>query len=240
MKRVLVAGGTGGVGEGIVRALLARGHAAIVPSRSAAKLADLREQVGMRDERDRRLVTFVGHVGDVEGAEAVRDYTVAEFGHIDAVIASLGGWWAGETLTEMASASWDGVMNEMLRIHYVFARTFVPVLRAQGGGRYIGIGGDAADIPIPLSGPVCMAAAAQLMMTRVLRLETPEPTVDILELLVEGPVHTRHNDESAAPGWITSEAIGSVAVELVETGRTSDPATTHHGVVARMHPPGVL
>ena len=37
MARVLVAGGAGGVGEGIVRHLLRAGHFVVVPSRSQAK-----------------------------------------------------------------------------------------------------------------------------------------------------------------------------------------------------------
>ncbi len=237
MKRVLVAGGAGGVGEGIVRQLLARGHAAIVPSRSAAKLAELRARLGL-GERDPRLTTIAGDVGDVAGAAAVRDRALAEFGALDAAIASLGGWWSGEPLTRIPPEVFDTVMNEMLRTHFVFARTFVPVLQAQGYGRYIGIGGDAADIAIPLSGPVCMAAAAQAMMTRVMRLEIPEPAVDILELLVEGPVRTRYNDGVAAAAWISADEIGAVAADLVEAGRSASPAVTRQGAVVRMRATG--
>ena len=41
--KVVVAGGTGGVGEGIVRAFLKQGAHVVVPSRSESKLEGLRE-----------------------------------------------------------------------------------------------------------------------------------------------------------------------------------------------------
>ncbi|HEY0132663.1 MAG TPA: NAD(P)-dependent oxidoreductase, partial [Nannocystis sp.] len=55
-KRCLIAGGTGGVGEGIVRAFLNAGATVFVPSRSAAKLDALAGSIAAKP-RD-RLVTL--------------------------------------------------------------------------------------------------------------------------------------------------------------------------------------
>jgi NAD(P)-dependent dehydrogenase (short-subunit alcohol dehydrogenase family) len=233
MKQVLVAGGAGGVGEGIVRALLADGHTVIVPSRSAEKLALLRTRVGGAG----RLVELIGHVGDEPGAEAIRDLVARDVGRLDTAIASLGGWWEAGPLLEITGAQWDELMNEFLRIHFVFARTFIPVLRAQpGGGRYIGIGGGAAYFPIPNAAPVCIGAAAQLMLTRALRAEVEDPSVDILELVADGPVRTRDSEAFAGDDWITADEIGAIVAELVVEGRTNDPGTTANGPILRMRP----
>jgi 3-oxoacyl-[acyl-carrier protein] reductase len=233
MKHVLVAGGAGGVGEGIVRSLLAAGDLVIVPSRSAAKLERLRHDAGARGDN---LVTFVAHIGAVEGAYEVRERIAREVGHIDALVPSLGGWWEG-ALLDVSPSVWDAVMNEMLRTHYVFAHVFLPVIRAQaGGGRYIGIGGGAAYHPIPRSSLVSIAAAAQAMLTRALRAEIDDPAVDILELLVDGPVRTRDSEDIAGPDWITADDVGRVVAELVADGRTSDPATSVAGPLLRMRP----
>jgi 3-oxoacyl-[acyl-carrier protein] reductase len=45
-RRVLVPGGTGGVGEGVVRAFLAAGADVVVPTRSDARGAELRQALG--------------------------------------------------------------------------------------------------------------------------------------------------------------------------------------------------
>ena len=44
-KTAVVAGGTGGVGEGVVKALLEADYKVIVPTRSEHKIARLREYV---------------------------------------------------------------------------------------------------------------------------------------------------------------------------------------------------
>lgn len=237
MKQVLVAGGAGGVGEGIVRALVADGHTVVVPSRSAEKLALLRTRIFETGRGPGRLIELVGHVGDEPGAEAVRNLVARDVGRLDAVVASLGGWWDGGPLLAVGGALWDELMNEFLKIHFIFARTFIPVLRAQpGGGRYIGIGGGAAYFPIPNAAPVCIGAAAQLMLTRALRAEVDDPAIDILELVADGPVRTRDSEAIAADDWITADEIGAVVAELVDGGRTSDPGTTASGPILRMRP----
>lgn len=50
-KIALIAGGTGGVGEGIVRAFLKEGATVVVPSRSSENLEQLRGYLGERDAR---------------------------------------------------------------------------------------------------------------------------------------------------------------------------------------------
>jgi 3-oxoacyl-[acyl-carrier protein] reductase len=231
-RTVLVAGGAGGVGEGIVRSLLADGHTVFVPSRSRSKLDALARHVA--GSGPGRLVPLIGNVGEVAGAAAVRDALAGT--RLDVAIASLGGWFEGKTILELSVAEWNEVLNEMLGTHVVFAQTFLPVLRAQHGGRYIGIGGGAAYAPIPGSGPVCVAAAAQLMLTRVLRAEI-EPEVDILELVVDGPVNTREYADRAQPDWILPDEVGAVVAELVASGTSRAPEVSVRGPIVRMRRP---
>jgi NAD(P)-dependent dehydrogenase (short-subunit alcohol dehydrogenase family) len=236
VKTTLVAGGAGGVGEGIVRALLGAGYRVVVPSRSPARLERLRLEAERGAAGSGELVTFTGQIGTLDGARAVRDRVLGEFGPIDALIPSLGGWWVGNLL-DAGPALWDTVLDEMLRTHYVFAHVFVPVLRAQPqGGRYIGIGGGAAYHPVRGSSLVSIAGAAQLMLTRALRLEVADSHVDVLELVVDGPVRTRDSEAISAPDWITADEVGRIVTELVAEGRTSDPATHTSGPIVRMRP----
>jgi NAD(P)-dependent dehydrogenase (short-subunit alcohol dehydrogenase family) len=232
MKQILVPGGAGGVGEAIVRALLAAGHRVIVPSRNAERLARLRHDAADASG----LVTLVGEIGTHAGARAIRDRLATEFGPIDAVIPSLGGWWEG-ALIDVVPAEWDAVMDEMLRSHYVVANVFVPVLRAQQqGGRYIGIGGGAAYRPVRGSSLVSIAAAAQLMMTRALRLEIPDAAVGIIELVVDGAIRTRDSAAIAEDHWITSDEVAAIVADLVVSGTTSDAWTQTDGPIVHMRP----
>jgi NAD(P)-dependent dehydrogenase (short-subunit alcohol dehydrogenase family) len=236
LTTILVAGGTGGVGEAVVRALLEAEHHVIVPSRNAARLERLRLDATRRGSGRGTLLTLTGEIGTPAGAADLRDRIARDCETLDVVIPSLGGWWEG-ALPDVSLAVWDAVMHEMLRTHFIFAQTFIPVLRAQpAGGRYLAMGGGAAYHPIRNAALVSIAAAAQLMMTRALRLEIDDPKIDILELVVDGPVRTRDSQTLAEDFWIDADDVAAVTLELAERGFTAAPHTQTSGPIVRMKP----
>lgn len=213
MQTILIAGGAGGVGEGIVRALLARTAATlVVTSRDAARLEQLAARAGGGSDLS-RLIPIVGNAGDPAGAAAIAARIRAEIGPLDIAIPSLGGWWQGGPLLDVDLATWNAVMLEMLDTHFVFARTFIPELARRPGGWYLAIGGGAAFHPVPGASIVSIAAAAQVMLTRALAAENAG--VRINEFVVNGPVRTRESESIAAPGWITADQVGEVVAALV-------------------------
>ena len=211
---VLVSGGAGGVGEGIVRALLAEPDVGLVAvsSRSEQRLALLRERLS-RHVATERLVTLLGDAGSPDGAETLAERVAHDLGPLDVAIPSLGGGWAGGPFLRTDAATWESVMREMLETHVVFARTFVPVLM-RVGGRYLGIGGGAGLRPVPNASIVSIAAAAQIMLTRALAAELADEGVTIEELVVDGPVRTRDSSPLAHSDWITADEVGAVTASL--------------------------
>src|SRR5438477_12437680 len=97
-KVSLVLGGAGYVGEGIVRSFLEEGAFVIVPSRSQDRLNGLRKLVG----GDERLVTVPANGGSPQGAQALKGQILSKMVRRDAGVASLGGWWQGARLIELA------------------------------------------------------------------------------------------------------------------------------------------
>ena len=189
MKQILVAGGAGGVGEAIVRALLAAGHRVIVPSRSRERLERLRCDTQRAPDHDpSALITLTGEIGTIDGAHAVRRRLAEDVGRLDALIPSLGGWWEGGLL-DAGPAVWDTVMDEMVRTHYrVRARLHAGAADpARRRALHRHRRRRAAYDPVHGSSLASIAAAAQLMLTRALRLEIEDPNVDVLELVVDGP-----------------------------------------------------
>jgi short-subunit dehydrogenase len=86
--RVVVAGGTGGVGEGLVAAFARAGFEVLVPSRSEVRIASLLSALPP-DARGR----VRGEVVDMDHASTIeryRDARVASGGPIDAVDPSSG------------------------------------------------------------------------------------------------------------------------------------------------------
>lgn len=206
-KRCVIAGGTGGVGEGIVRAFLRAGATVVVPSRSEEKLAALAGSIEAGSRH--RLVTLPGDIGDPDDAVRLRDEIAARHGPVDAMVATLGGTWDGKAPTiSMSMATWDAYHHSNLRAHFVAARTFLPALATRPGSSYTLLGGISALRPIPFYSPVAINSAGQLMMAEILMAEMRRSQVRINEVLC-GYVHTRARAAVAQPEWITADEVGA-------------------------------
>lgn len=210
-KTVVIAGGTGGVGEGLVRAFLKAGATVVVPSRSETKLERLKDYTS--DITTGKLVGFHGTVTDEEAATELGRRLLKEFGSVDIAIASLGGWSQGYPITSTPMDIWNKVLRDNLTSHFLAMKTFVPLLNAQSG-IYIHVNGFSADEPYPMAGPVAMTAAAQKSLTLTLSKELDRTGIRVFEFIL-GPIKTRdrlkHNQ--GRDDWYFSEEIGVKMME---------------------------
>jgi NAD(P)-dependent dehydrogenase (short-subunit alcohol dehydrogenase family) len=230
--RVLIAGGTGLVGAAIVRALASSRvvRAIVVTSRSEARLAALFRDIGSVAVDVIPLVVD-GHVsGDCLALRTVIERTVP---NVDVAIASLGGGEPdGRRLADLSRAAFDTLMAEMLGAHVAFATATLPLLTDDG--MYLGIGGGAAYAPMQGGGAISIAAAAQMMMTRVLAAENDRPGVRIRELVIDAPVVPRETPKRR--GTIAPDEVGVVVEELLRNGSTARSGIETKGAIVRMRP----
>jgi NAD(P)-dependent dehydrogenase (short-subunit alcohol dehydrogenase family) len=228
MKTVLVAGGAGAIGRAIVRALLESGEARVIAtSRTQERLVALR--AGFAAESLTRLITLAGDAGDFAGAGDLVA-RVRALGGADAAVASLGrGFWSGGPTLELAPHEWHSVLDEMLTSHFAFARAAIPLLRERAGSLYLSLGGGAAYRPVPNAGLMSIAAAGQLMLTRVLAAEADRDSPRIVELVVNGPANTPESRREAQANWITDTEIGAAVRDLVLRGASTWPAIRRNG-----------
>jgi 3-oxoacyl-[acyl-carrier protein] reductase len=210
-RRYVVAGGTGVAGESVVCGLLKYGASVVVPSRSAQRLARLREVADSPD-----LYTVVGRTDDPAAALALREQIVTEAGEIDGVIAALGGWWEGPPLVQIEFGQWQRMIDDNLTSHFTVARAFLGGLTGRPGSVYVTLGGIAATKPVPNSGPVSVTGAAQAMLMRVLAEELKGTEVRLHEVDILTPIVTRHWDgRPIQPGWLRGEEVGEYVARVV-------------------------
>jgi 3-oxoacyl-[acyl-carrier protein] reductase len=218
----LVLGGTGDVGEGIVRSFLKHGATVIVPSRSQVKGDALRDYVG--DIETGTLKTVDGRFDTPAEAEALRDRIAALSSRIDLIVAALGGWSQGFALTDLGFDQWERIVRNNLTTHFLAIKTFVPLL-TPGSGVYVHINGQSAEGPHPGAGPVAAMSAAQRSLALTLAEELRPSGLKVYELLMP-PINTRrrishHHDR---PEWPTPEEIGDYIATLIDT---NDPEVSH-------------
>ncbi|MFI1705038.1 SDR family NAD(P)-dependent oxidoreductase [Streptomyces griseoruber] len=214
-KVVVVPGGTGNVGEGIVRAFLKAGATVIVPSRSRSRLAELVKLIG--PELAGQLKTVAAGYATFDEADQLATKLVTDFGHIDHVVASVGGWWAGKALWQTTDDDWQKVFVDVATSHMALARSFVP--RLSEDGSYTTIAGFSSQKPYPAAGIVSMQGAAQLMMRQALSAELGGQRR--VNDLILGPIINRSRP-GGDPDWLTSDQVGEAAVGVARTPSITD------------------
>lgn len=209
-KRVLIAGGTGSVGQYLVRAHLNAGATVIVPSRCQAKLDALSVSVAMAHEPHERarLHTVVGNITSMD--EAPRILEVA--GALDGAIASLGEFVAARaSILDASEADMRSVLDSYVLAHFATARAVLPVLRERTGVYVLLNGALAYSASYPGTGLVRIATAAQAMLARVLRDDEAHRGVRIEELVLYSSIGRGHDDENP----VTGHDIGRFATQLI-------------------------
>lgn len=225
-KTALIAGGTGGVGEGIVQAFLNEGATVVVPSRTQEKLEQLRGYLGLATER---FIPIVGDMADTDSAESLRDRILEKVGRLDAVVASLNGRWNENIpLTKTPLDACKRMIDSNLTSHFVAARTFLPIL--QRGSTYTLIGGAAGEQAMPNYGLVCIPAAGEIMLTQVLIEENKGSGIRINEVVLHSYIATRDRPGDGHPEWITADEVGRYTAWLA-----SDEASMVTGSIIRLY-----
>lgn len=214
-KYALVAGGTGGVGEGIVLSLMRAGATVIVPVRDLKKADQLQDYVAGIGSGN--LIFVEGTLDTEENALKLRDDVHKVIADLDLAVVSLGGWWQGLPLTSIPLDTWNTIVADNLTSHFLAIRAFVPLLNPKSG-IYFHINGYSAELPYPLAAPVATMAAAQKMMIQTLAEELKPTNLKAYELIL-GPIKTRQRLEHSAgkENWYYPEEIGDYIGNLVKT-----------------------
>lgn len=214
-KICLIAGGTGSVGEAIVKMFLRAGAAVVVPGRTRNKLQELRAYLGeLSASEEARLTLLEANIGDPAGASHLRDEIMQRHGALHAVVASLGGSFEERRpFLEIPYDVFRSYQDSNLNPHIITAQTFLPLLCEQPGSSYTLLGGLSAVRTVPQYSPVSLPSAAQLMMAKTLMEELRGTRVRINQAIF-GYIRTRARASYAKPEWITAEEVGEFIAYL--------------------------
>jgi NAD(P)-dependent dehydrogenase (short-subunit alcohol dehydrogenase family) len=222
-KVAVVAGGTGGIGEGIVAALMEAGYRVYVPTRAG--------------DQSERLRSFVAGVGDLRTIQAdlcnedevrsLKDQILAEEERVDAVVVSVGAYYYGHRMHRMPRDDWDRSIQDNLVTHFNLQRIFIDLLRKQDHGVYVALVGPEAESIHPDEGVMSIMAAAQKMMARVIAQEAFDSEIRVYAITAHTSVRTRSRGEAVNPDWITARELGDYVTALAEGALPAIHDTVH-------------
>lgn len=138
---VMVAGGTGGLGQAVSRAFLEAGATVVVSYRTPQEFADLRQAAALDATR------LQGERLDITDEAAVRqtvERIAAQHGRLDALVNAVGGYAGGAPLWNVEGAVLERMLALNLRPNHVLARAVVPLMLRQGSGSIVAIAARAA------------------------------------------------------------------------------------------------
>lgn len=209
-KRVLVVGGTGGVGEGVVRTLLDRGARVVATGRRSSSVEDLLGRIRHGHLAAEALDALAPDLDQRVGGLAARH------GAFDGVVVSVASWGAQgrKPALSLTDKEWDELLAANLTAVFRLYRALVPQLTADGA--LVQLNGMSADIPFPGSAGVALTAAAQKSLTRTVAAEIGGDGPRVYEVIL-GIIRTRARQRAGIDNvrWIPAVDVGWHVAELV-------------------------
>jgi NAD(P)-dependent dehydrogenase (short-subunit alcohol dehydrogenase family) len=127
----VVTGGASGIGEGIVRRVVAEGAACVVADLQADRAAAIAAELG---DAVRPLRVDVGAEDDVAH---LMEFAVTEFGRLDCLFNNAGILGPTGSLLETSREAWDRTLAVLLTSVFLGIKHGARVMRAQGSGAIV-------------------------------------------------------------------------------------------------------
>ena len=135
IDRVVITGGSSGIGFDMARRFLAEGSQVLLNGRDPEKL----ERARHRLEGGGKVVAVAGHVGDPATARAVVAAAREQFGGID-VLVNNAGIFAPKPFLETTAEDLERFFDTNLRGTFLMTQAVVPLMITGGGGAIINVG----------------------------------------------------------------------------------------------------
>ena len=132
----IVTGGNGGLGLGMARGLAGAGANIVVAARDSDKTTDA------VNDLKKLGVEALGLRVDVTQEDEIKQMvadTLSALGRVD-ILVNNAGTVVRKTPDQTSTEEWDQVLDVNLRASFLAAREVYPYMKAQGGGKIIGIG----------------------------------------------------------------------------------------------------
>jgi NAD(P)-dependent dehydrogenase (short-subunit alcohol dehydrogenase family) len=179
-RSVLVAGGTGALGQAVTLAFLEEGARVTATWRQAAEYDALVSAAGALQDR---LDGVRADVTDEPSAGQLVERVTGRTGRLDVLVNAVGGYAGGPRLWESDAATLERMLSLNLRSGFTLARAAVPVMLEQGSGAIVNVAARAALVHSPGISAYAASKAAALALMNSLAAELKGTGVRVNSIL---------------------------------------------------------
>ena len=207
---VLVAGGTGYLGNAVVRELIGSGYEV------AATWVVERERERLESEPVELIEADLFVPEQVEAATAAVD-------DLDAVVNLVGGFSDGPLVHETDPHDFESMWRLNVMPGFLLARAAMPRLMERGGGAFVGVSARPALRPFPGAAGYISAKAAVLALIQALDAEYKAHRIRcnaILPSVIDTPANREAMPNADHAKWVPPEQIAKIVRFLVSDDST--------------------
>ncbi len=213
-KRVLVTGGSRGIGFAIAKAFVDAGGRVAVNGRTKQSVSAAIEKLGNGE----RLVAAPGDIGTVPGCESAVKTAHDAFGGLDILVNSAG-VGSGRPIEDSDEAMWDAHVDVNLKGTFFCCRAALSELR-KSTGNIVNIASDAGLMGVPGIVVYCASKAGVVNMTRAMALEiAPEVRVNCVcpGYVDTDMIRRNHIDKAEDPSAAEQRMIDYAPMKRIAT-----------------------
>lgn len=178
-KRIVVTGGTKGIGRAIIEKFAVNGFEIVTCARNSNDLIELKNKIEKTTQT--RILTKVVDVSNREEIDAFGAFVLA-LGGADVLVNNAGVFVPGQVHNEEEGAL-EKMMNTNVYSAYHLTRKIIPNMIENKSGHIFNICSTASIMPYINGGSYCISKYAMLGMTKVLREEMKEHDVKVTAIM---------------------------------------------------------
>jgi len=205
-KKVLLTGGTGGLGLGVTPLVLAQGADVTIPYHSAQEVERLK---GYLPPADFARIQFFPV--DLMNEAAVQEL-VNTMGRVDALIHLVGGFSMGKT-HEYRLEQWRQDFDLNLTTTFLVCKHSLQKMLEFGYGRIVTVGSRGAVEPGGQLAAYCASKAGVVALTKAIADETKGTNITanvVLPSIIDTPANRAAMGAENASQWVKPESLGQV------------------------------
>jgi NAD(P)-dependent dehydrogenase (short-subunit alcohol dehydrogenase family) len=205
-KKVLITGGTGGLGLGVTPVVLAKGAEVTIPYTSPKQVERLK---GFISPEDFARIHFIpANLEDESSVENV----IGRMLTVDVLIHLVGGFSMGQT-HEYGFYKWKRDLDLNLNTTFLVCKHSLKKMLANDYGRIVTVASRAAVEPTGQLASYCASKAGVVALTKAIADETKGTNITanvVLPSVIDTPSNRQNMGEENADKWVRPESLAEV------------------------------